>query len=284
MEEEKLNLIKDTPLQDLKIRFCGYSKCMPNHKYGPGSRPYYLLHLVLSGKGKLFVNNKEYQLHEGQLFLVEPNRIISYIADEEDPWTYSWVGFNGNTADLYMKRLEFAYPTLIRNINKKDFNNMGMILNELVSLKVDEATSELRANGLLFLFLSYLGNPKKIADSNDLAELDYDSFVDKAIFLVEQHYGESLTVEKIAKRLNINRTYLSHIFVKQTGFALKQYIVNFRITQSEEMLFTTNWSIDLISRLCGFNDPSYFSKKFKNKWKVSPTQYRQERRSRDSDV
>ena len=49
MELEKLNLYRDTSWNDIKLRFCGHSECLPLHSYGPGTRPYYLMHFVLSG-------------------------------------------------------------------------------------------------------------------------------------------------------------------------------------------------------------------------------------------
>ena len=89
MEIEKLNLHKDINWNDIKLRFCGHSECLPLHSYGPGTRPYYLMHFVLSGKGRLVVNKTEYQITENQLFLVEPDQMVFYQADKEDPWTYS---------------------------------------------------------------------------------------------------------------------------------------------------------------------------------------------------
>ena len=66
MELEKLNLYRDTSWNDIKLRFCGHSECLPLHSYGPGTRPYYLMHFVLSGKGRLVVNKTEYLIEEKQ--------------------------------------------------------------------------------------------------------------------------------------------------------------------------------------------------------------------------
>ena len=85
MEIEKLNLYRDTNWNDIKLRFCGHSECLPLHSYGPRTRPYYLMHFVLSGKGRLVVNKTEYQITENQLFLVEPDQMVFYQADKEDP-------------------------------------------------------------------------------------------------------------------------------------------------------------------------------------------------------
>ena len=97
MELEKLNLYRDTIWNDIKLRFCGHSECLPLHSYGPGTRPYYLMHFVLSGKGRLVVNKTEYLIEEKQIFLIEPDQMVFYQADKENPWTYSWVGSMANS-------------------------------------------------------------------------------------------------------------------------------------------------------------------------------------------
>ena len=93
-----------------------------------------------------------------------------------------------------------------------------------------------------------------------------------------------VTVQYIADKLNLNRSYLSEIFSKQMGVPLKKYILDFRITQSEEFLFTSDWSVDYISQICGFSSPSYFSKIFKEYHGISPTEYRKNRHKRERQI
>ena len=112
MELEKLNLYRDTSWNDIKLRFCGHSECLPLHSYGPGTRPYYLMHFVLSGKGRLVVNKTEYLIEEKQIFLN-----ISY------PWpihtmeAYSYLGYKeGDLPETELAAKEIfslpMYPTL----------------------------------------------------------------------------------------------------------------------------------------------------------------------------
>jgi len=68
------------------------------------------------------------------------------------------------------------------------------------------------------------------------------------------------------------------------GVPLKKYILDFRITQSEEFLFTSDWSVDYISQICGFSSPSYFSKIFKEYHGISPTEYRKNRHKRELQI
>ncbi len=49
-------------------------------------RDHYLIHLVVAGSGVYQVNGSSYTLQEGDLFLAKPNQLITYAADETDPW------------------------------------------------------------------------------------------------------------------------------------------------------------------------------------------------------
>ena len=50
------------------------------------------------------VNGAAYNLQEGDLFLAKPNQLITYAADETDPWEYYWVGFNGACANKLVQQ------------------------------------------------------------------------------------------------------------------------------------------------------------------------------------
>ena len=79
------------------------------------------MHFVLSGKGRLVVNKTEYLIEEKQIFLIEPDQMVFYQADKENPWTYSWVGFNGKLAPYFMHRLGFGYPSLTKGLSTEVF-------------------------------------------------------------------------------------------------------------------------------------------------------------------
>ena len=286
MELEKMNLYRDTSWNDIKLRFCGHSECLPLHSYGPGTRPYYLMHFVLSGKGRLVVNKTEYLIEEKQIFLIEPDQMVFYQADKENPWTYSWVGFNGKLAPYFMHRLGFGYPSLTKGLSTEVFEEIKDLLEILISIKNDGTKNDLYTYGILLLLLSKVGT--FIENSKELPERksrqNSESHVQRAISIVEDFYGRDLTVQYIADKLNLNRSYLSEIFSKQMGVPLKKYILDFRITQSEEFLFTSDWSVDYISQICGFSSPSYFSKIFKEYHGISPTEYRKNRHKRERQI
>ena len=76
---------------DLYLCYCGMEQCAPLYSFGPAIRPNYLLHYVLDGKGYYYVNNEKYEVNKNEGFLICPNVVTFYQADEENPWTYLWI-------------------------------------------------------------------------------------------------------------------------------------------------------------------------------------------------
>ena len=90
---------------DLYLCFCGYESCQPLHSYGPAVRPNYVIHYIISGKGTFTIGNRTYRLTAGQGFFLMPNVRTYYEADADDPWTYLWIGFDGEKAASYVQEL-----------------------------------------------------------------------------------------------------------------------------------------------------------------------------------
>ena len=114
---------------DLTLYQYGYEKCRPLHSFGPSVRNHFLFHYIFSGKGTLLVDEtktstKEYKLHGGMGFLIEPERINTYFADREDPWEYAWVEFSGLKAKeiLDTAGLSTESPVFIPHL-PSDFRN-----------------------------------------------------------------------------------------------------------------------------------------------------------------
>ena len=73
----------------------GYEKCQSKHRFGPSLRDNYIVHFVISGKGRYTVNDTTHHLGTGDFFLIRPNELVDYEADVQDPWEYYWIGFSG---------------------------------------------------------------------------------------------------------------------------------------------------------------------------------------------
>ena len=84
--------------EELYVNNCGREACAPGHCFGPAMRGYHLMHIAASGVGIFDNGARQYEIHAGQGFMIFPDDITIYTADDSDPWDYVWVGFMGKQA------------------------------------------------------------------------------------------------------------------------------------------------------------------------------------------
>lgn len=103
---------------------------------------------------------------------------------------------------------------------------------------------------------------------------DQDAAVMTVKNYVRSHLNENLTRESLAAMVYLTADYLSHLFKRETGFSLTNYIIYERIEEAKRLLAGTNQSISDIATRCGFQNISYFSKQFKRFTGVTPREFR----------
>lgn len=91
---------------------------------------------------------------------------------------------------------------------------------------------------------------------------------------VQDHYGEELTTEGIARSAAISRSECLRCFRNMIGTTPIQYVKAYRIQKAAELLRTTDRKIADIGLLCGFQEMSYFAKAFRERKGRTPSQYR----------
>ena len=262
---------------DISIYQYGYEKCIPYHAFGPGIRRHYLIHFIISGKGiyKTHLNSgevdKEYTLHTGQAFLIEPNTIVHYYADDKDPWEYMWIEFDGIKAKEYLKQSGLTRSTPIYHpISEEGKNQVYHFLDAIIN-QPDLLPSE--TMGYIYLFFSALiksSHRSKKLPRNNIQDFYMQSTVD----FIEQFYMKDITVEDMARNLNLNRSYFSKIFKKATQKSPQSFLIQYRIHKSCELLLSTNMTVSEIAPLVGYSNQFHFARSFKNVMGISPHEYR----------
>ena len=76
----------------------------------------------------------------------------------------------------------------------------------------------------------------------------------------------------------LSYTYFKKLFIERFGVPPVRYVNNMRLERSRELLLMNKYSVGEIAKMCGFEDTYYFSKKFKEKYQVSPTAYKNSER------
>lgn len=93
---------------------------------------------------------------------------------------------------------------------------------------------------------------------------------------IEQHAGEKLLLSDIAARENLSLYYLSHLFKETFGMPFQTYLLKIRCENARRLLLLTDLSLLDICISCGFSDPKYFNKGFRQQYHLSPKEYRQQ--------
>jgi len=101
-------------------------------------------------------------------------------------------------------------------------------------------------------------------------ESNYD-YIDSIKKYVTKHYMEEITFQDIADSIHISRNYLSVLFKKELGCTFPQYLFNTRMHKAREILSKNNSiRVKELAMLVGFSDYSYFTRKFKEFFGVTP--------------
>ena len=98
--------------------------------------------------------------------------------------------------------------------------------------------------------------------------------VQAVIIYVNAHYMDKLTLDSIADYVGLNREYLSRLFSKETGIGLFQYINEVRMKRAGEMIRSNKQVyVKEVAAAVGFDDPYFFSRKFKEFYGKTPSEY-----------
>ncbi len=139
---------------DLCLTYCGWEHCRPSYRFGPNGRATHVLHLVREGKGTLEMNKKKYYLTKGDMFYISPAVNAWYEADQEEPWSYIWIGFVGLKADEYVDGAGFSLKSPVRKIDCTE--RVESCIEQMLEAYQQTFGNELRRNGLLLLCFSEL--------------------------------------------------------------------------------------------------------------------------------
>ena len=257
MSDSIFHIFSDERFLDLTVYQYGYEKCEPLHSYGPFVRNHYLFHYIISGKGMLSVTEKDdnavYHMEAHSGFLIEPGRINLYSADQKFPWEYVWVEFDG--------------------LRAKELMEEAGLSNDLT--QYPDNSRPLGIIGQLYLIMDALiqgSSNKKRLQGGKLSRF----YAQEALSFIEQNYALPITVEDMANRCNLDRSYFGKVFKDMIGQSPQDFLIRYRMSKATSLLTSTSLSIGDISVQVGYPNQLHFSRAFRNIYGMSPRQYRQQ--------
>jgi two-component system, response regulator YesN len=113
-----------------------------------------------------------------------------------------------------------------------------------------------------------------VAERTKRKKSEADYITDFVTKYVESHYGEDISLELIAEKLNITGAYLSTYFKEKNGINFSDFINAYRMNKAKEMLELTHLKIQEISERVGYHNVNSFIRMFKKVTGVPPGEFR----------
>ena len=105
--------------------------------------------------------------------------------------------------------------------------------------------------------------------------IKYSPVVQQIVNTINERYYEELSLKTLAYQYNINSSYLGQIFNKEVGCSFSDYLNKTKNMKAKELILETNMKINDIAKEVGYTDSSYFYRKFKKFFGVSPSTLRE---------
>ena len=266
----KFHVVQDELFIDLNLYQFGYERCKPMHLWGPAVRNHFLFHYIISGKGRLDTNNQTYIFQPGQGFLLCPNQISTYYADEEDPWFYAWVEFDGLKARECMTLAGLSETQPVYTPLNQENSRIG---EYMMNLADSTESSNMRLIGLGMLLMDEIVETSRTRVRQERKKLR-DFYMKEALNFIEGNYQRDISIEEIADRSGLNRSYFSRLFREMFGESPQSFLIKYRMNKASELLKHSKISIGDVGRQVGYENQLHFSRAFKNIFGVSPREYR----------
>ncbi len=266
----------------------GYLPC-PRESSPPITNDCYSISFKKVLKGNFTYGRTQYDFTNGALFFISPRQVLQW----NNRVIFEQKGFSINFHEDFLKGTALAQPI-------KKYGFFSYSVNEALHLspKEERQIESIVEN----IEIEYQNNQDEFSKDIIISQLDTllkyaNRFYERQFLnrkelsynLLEQfnHYLHSYfeseklqengipNIEQIANELSVSQRYLSDNLKKETGKNTTEHLHLFLIDKAKNILLQPNKTISEAAYELGFEYPPYFSRLFKKKEGISPTEYRE---------
>jgi AraC-like DNA-binding protein len=272
------------------LHFNGFEKVGNWWNYKNIISPFSRIYLIPEGEAYVIIENKEYHLTPGKLFLIPKFTFHSYRCDKE-MWHYYMCFFDEfvffenifdkfefnnivdviNGDEILFKRINNLNPEgKIKNPDPATYDNDKALYSFSKNLKQFSISEKIEIQGIIYLLLSRF----IVRETQNCQLVVSRKRFCKLTAYIHQHLDEKITLNDLADLACLSPDYLSRQFLDVMGIRPMEYINRGRIERAQMLLLTTNLSIKQIAEKVGIFSNTYFSTLFKKQTLYTPEDYR----------
>lgn len=166
--------------------------------------------------------------------------------------------------NLYEQLSEQTKPIQIK-LSMESFNELHDRLNKAECLDKKESRNAILTSIVMYLLGVYVENTSEKFVPKDILNF-LQKIQDPTIF--------SMRVNDIIELSSYSHSHFIKLFKKYVGKTIIEYVADLRLSYAAKLLSTTDMSVITVSSSVGYDNSSFFAQKFKNKFKISPAEYR----------
>ncbi|WP_195466480.1 AraC family transcriptional regulator [Clostridium perfringens] len=257
---------------EMNVDECGIEQGIPGLGYNYEVLKNAVIHYVTKGYGTFKFNGKVYNLKQGDIFILLKGMQVEYVASIDDPWEYYWIGFSGSNANEYLNRTSIT-NSCVANCEENSkipqiILNMCEISKTYNPSRSDDILLLKELYSLLYALIEEFPKPFEYKDK------ELHTYIQEALNFINSNYMHSITVQEIADYVNLSRSYLYKMFIKNLGISPQRYLINLRMYKATLLLKSTKLPIGEVANSVGYSDSLLFSKTFSKHFSMSPLNYR----------
>lgn len=276
------------PYAVYKVKIPEYMRSFPLHWHDEMEIIY-----IKSGRGTITVQSNRYEVYENDIVIVLPQTVHSIEQSNDAHMEYYNILFNfsllnySETDLCYEKYFKPLYshtkqpPTVAKS--KSELNRA---LSKNISFLIDArktADCELMIKSNLFEMIHTINSFAKSANRSDLSLKNNYNKLKNLLVLIHSEYGREITVDEAAKICRYSPSHFMKLFKELTGKSFTRYLIDYRLEIAAEQIATTKSKIIDIAANVGFDNTSYFTRAFSDKYGMTPSEYKKSRQGVTSD-
>ena len=247
-------------------------------KHGRILQEYQLIYIT-EGEGIFENEHGVFPIKQGMLIVLQPGVRHRYKPNIQTGWTEHFIGFNGTLAYPFLKRSTQEPFSVIACGIREEIIDIYYKIYELV--RKEEPGFQAIASGLIIKLLGHLYSYRK---RRNFSGKPIEKVIQIARFQMREHIDQKLDLQALAESHHIGYAYLRKMFKKYTGVSPHQYHLEMKIMKAKELILSSDKSIKEISYETGFESIHYFSRLFKQKTGMNPTDLRKREHGFDKDA
>ncbi|MDR0464086.1 MAG: AraC family transcriptional regulator [Treponema sp.] len=210
---------------------------------------------IVKGKARYTINDTAHELGPGDLVYLTEKDYKEAITYPDNLMQCFSINF---TFDKTGGAIESLLPAINHIGLRRDIVNLFRELT--ISWAEQQSGYMVKTRALLMLIIQRLME----IIVNDIDSEPGDYRINKITRYISLHYPEKLTVKNLALQIGIDTDYFGHLFKRETGMTVHQYITKIRIRSAENMLQSGNYKVQEVAEQCGFSDNFHFYKSFRS--------------------